>query len=637
VKEQTLEERIEELNLQILFLREKVDTMAAGVVDLVTEAAPEAEKRRIEELTARVESLQKKVDDMAAGVVTMVTEVVPEAESAAAAAGETAGRKPDDLVAWAGTSSLLPRVSTLCFVLVVALALRTVTDSGILEKHIGSVVGMIYAAAIMVIGWLRYRKGSSIAPVFSFAGAILMFTIIIETHSRFGSLPTVPAYLLLLGTGLAMAYTGRAAGSLAPMVVGILGMSAAGVAVNFPVPSLPLLALLLFAANVVAFLAAPEFKRDWLRWVLFGLTGAVFQVWAYRAEVILLDPDFPSPPLHPEWFIPWATVFGFFFFAGSIYRMFRSVGGKKMIFDYVVPTAAAVVFFSAARHVAVPLRESGLGIGIFGAAAATAHLGVASLMVRGKKLSALEFNAFTFAGVVLLVLSLSAATGALLVALPLLSAAAFHLAVISQRWESGGTRLISYFLQVFVALTLAGILLSGQTGVPPFLGGLGAAVVGTLALLHYRWSRRQAPPADSVVFARLDRKDIGGVSLLLASLVGWFFLLRTGAEQILLLTGAAGDVGNSLSGIQSLLINAAAIIFLVLSYTSRNRELRNVALLITLVGAAKVFLYDLVGVEGVPRVLSVFSFGFVAAIASYVLGRWQSGERETGEGNHGGA
>ena len=87
----------------------------------------------------------------------------------------------------------------------------------------------------------------------------------------------------------------------------------------------------------------------------------------------------------------------------------------------------------------------------------------------------------------------------------------------------------------------------------------------------------------------------------------------------------SGVPSNWLSSVKRVCsVNGAAIAFLVISYLRRNRELRNVALLITLAGAGKVFLYDLVGVEGVARVLSVFSFGFVAATASYVLGRWQS-------------
>jgi hypothetical protein len=624
VTDKSLEQRVEGLSARIEQLQDRVGELAAGMVTMVTEVAPEAENRRVEELAAQVAKLQKKVETMTAGMVTMVTDVIPEAERAAAAEKAVSpAKKPDDIVAWAGSSALLPRISTLCFVLVVALALRTVTDSGVIEKHVGSLLGMVYAAAIMLVGWFRYRKGSSIAPVFSISGALLMFSIIIETHTRFGSLPTAPAYLLLLGTGVGMAFTGRTAKSLAPTVAGTLGMALAGVALNFPVPSLPLLAVLLLAANAMALAAALDLKRDWLRWVLFALTGVVMQVWSFRVKAVLLDPDFPSPYLFPYWFIPAVAVLALFFFGSAFLGMYRIHRERKLAFDYVAPAASAFVFFTAAQHVAIPLWESGVGLGVTGLVAASALLGIASFMVRGKRLSALEFNSFTVAAVVLLVLALSAATGALLAAVPLLSASAFHLAIISDRWQSGGTRVISYLMQVFVALALAAVLAGGQAGVPLLLGIAASGTVAVVGLLHYRWCRRKSPPADSVVFSRIDKRDLGGVSLLFASLTGWFFLYRVGVYNFLLSTGGGKEIGNAFSGAQSLLINAAAIGFFVLAYVSRNRELRNVALLITLVGAAKVFLYDLVGVEGIPRVLSVFSFGFVAAAASYVLGRWQ--------------
>jgi hypothetical protein len=624
VTDKSLEQRVEGLSARIEQLQDRVGELAAGMVTMVTEVAPEAENRRVEELAAQVAKLQKKVETMTAGMVTMVTDVIPEAERAAAAEKAVSpAKKPDGIVAWAGSSALLPRISTLCFVLVVALALRTVTDSGVIEKHVGSLLGMVYAAAIMLVGWFRYRKGSSIAPVFSISGALLMFSIIIETHTRFGSLPTAPAYLLLLGTGVGMAFTGRTAKSLAPTVAGTLGMALAGVALNFPVPSLPLLAVLLLAANAMALAAALDLKRDWLRWVLFALTGVVMQVWSFRVKAVLLDPDFPSPYLFPYWFIPAVAVLALFFFGSAFLGMYRIHRERKLAFDYVAPAASAFVFFTAAQHVAIPLWESGVGLGVTGLVAASALLGIASFMVRGKRLSALEFNSFTVAAVVLLVLALSAATGALLAAVPLLSASAFHLAIISDRWQSGGTRVISYLMQVFVALALAAVLAGGQAGVPLLLGIAASGTVAVVGLLHYRWCRRKSPPADSVVFSRIDKRDLGGVSLLFASLTGWFFLYRVGVYNFLLSTGGGKEIGNAFSGAQSLLINAAAIGFFVLAYVSRNRELRNVALLITLVGAAKVFLYDLVGVEGIPRVLSVFSFGFVAAAASYVLGRWQ--------------
>ncbi len=631
---QGLEKRVEELSAQVKALQGKVDTMAAGMVTMVSEVIPQAQS----ELAAQVKGLQDKVSTMATGMVTMVTEVVPQAQSEAAAEKELALKgERDDLAAWAGASSLLPRISTLCFLLVVALALRTVTDSGLVDTHIGSVAGMVYAASIMGVGWLQYRKGSPVAPVFSISGALLMYTIVVETHTHFDSLPTLPAYILLIVTGVFMALTGRMAMSRTPMIVGTLGMCFAGLAVNFPVSSFPLLALLLLTANSIASRAVSLMQRDWLRWVVFALTGMIVQIWGVRLALPLADTDSAGYPPGTAWFLPAAALFAAFYFATTIVRMISRREGSRRTFDYVVPAASALVFFTAARHVAIPLWESGIPLGVAGVVAATMNLGVASWMVRGRKLSALEFNSFTVAAVVLLVLSLSAATGALLVALPFLSLAALHLATVSDRWQSGGTRVISYLLQVFVAMALFGIMVSGESGIPSTLGALAAGAVGVIAFLHYRWCRRHDPPADSLVFSRLDTRDYSAASLLLVSLAGGFFLFRVVVFELLTALGGAADMANAFTGAQSLLINSAAIVLLLVSYRVRSREVRNIAILVILLGAAKVFLYDLVSVEGLARVFSVFSFGLVAAVASWVLGRWQNNPTGGAEDISGGA
>ena len=100
----------------------------------------------------------------------------------------------DEVIHWASRASLFPRLATLCFLMVVALILRTITDNGIVNPLLGMGLGMGYAAALMVAGWYQYRRSSSLAPVFVACGAILMSSIVVETHARFGSLPLVPAY-----------------------------------------------------------------------------------------------------------------------------------------------------------------------------------------------------------------------------------------------------------------------------------------------------------------------------------------------------------------------------------------------------------------------------------------------------------
>ncbi len=51
-----------------------------------------------------------------------------------------------------------------------------------------------------------------------------------------------------------------------------------------------------------------------------------------------------------------------------------------------------------------------------------------------------------------------------------------------------------------------------------------------------------------------------------------------------------------------------------------------VAATIALMGAAKVFIFDLFSIKCVPLALSIFSSGAVAAVGSVITGRWQKKE-----------
>ena len=77
----------------------------------------------------------------------------------------------EEMIQWARRASLFPRLATLCFLMVFALVLRTITDSGIVNTLLGMGLGMGYAAALMVAGWYLYRRESPLAPVFSLKAA----------------------------------------------------------------------------------------------------------------------------------------------------------------------------------------------------------------------------------------------------------------------------------------------------------------------------------------------------------------------------------------------------------------------------------------------------------------------------------
>ena len=115
------------------------------------------------------------------------------------------------------------------------------------------------------------------------------------------------------------------------------------------------------------------------------------------------------------------------------------------------------------------------------------------------------------------------------------------------------------------------------------------------------------------------RAGIGGLTLL-AALTGSFFLLRAIAWWIIVPVGPGGP--ETFQCTQSIIINLAALGLGLFAFRTRNREIRNVAILVIAVGAVK-SASDLLGTKGVPLVLSVFSFGLAAATQSITLSRWQ--------------
>jgi hypothetical protein len=112
---------------------------------------------------------------------------------------------------------------------------------------------------------------------------------------------------------------------------------------------------------------------------------------------------------------------------------------------------------------------------------------------------------------------------------------------------------------------------------------------------------------------------VSGAATLLAALTGFFFLLRGIAWRIL----AGGPGGPEVFRCtQSIIINLAALGLGLYAFRARNREIRNVAILVIAVGAVT-SASDLLGIKGIPLVLSVLSFGLAAATQSITLSRWQ--------------
>ena len=212
-------------------------------------------EEREKELTARLKAMELQMERLSARLGEEASTGPAVASPASTAEDEyTPGEIADvseEVLNWASRNALLPRLATLCFLMVVALILRTITDSGVIDKLIGSGIGMGYAAILMFAGWYKYRENSLLAPIIAASGAILMSAIVVETHTYFNALPVVPAYLTLIATGIGMALISRQFNAFTPVSVGILGMCFAGAAMDYPRPFFPYLALVLFTANLL--------------------------------------------------------------------------------------------------------------------------------------------------------------------------------------------------------------------------------------------------------------------------------------------------------------------------------------------------------------------------------------------------
>ena len=574
-------------------------------------------ENRIQMLEKHLERLSSRIDDDGAAPdsrpVPHLQKEFPEEEMP---------ELTEEVLSWVSRNSVLPRLATVCFLMVVALVLRTITDSGLVNKLLGSGLGMGYAAALMIFGWYKYGKESPLAPVFAACGVVLMSTIVVETHAHFKSLPLVPAYLTLMTTGLGMALMSRRFKTVVPISVGIMGMCFAGAAIDYPHPFFPYLTLVLYTANVLGYVAAQLKRCSWLRWSVLFVTMIMLQLWGIRLGVLLRKGEAIPPELAPDWYLPVLAVFFLTFILLSLLGIVTAGSQKISRFDFSLPTLNVIWAYSLARHVieARQLNISLLGmIGLFGA---VALFGMAFWCFRRGIQGSPGTNTFAFAGGALLILALPAATGAFVLTLPVVSLAAITMSNVSRIWENGGVRGTSYLMSIYACTALAFALRGEGQGATDPVNMLPAGLLAVIAIYQYQWCRLWPVPPASALFDFLDRNDRSAVLLLLGGLVSGFFMLRVGTFQSMQFLPAAMQ-RDAFRCVQSLLINASAIVLILLAYQRRDKEIRNTAIFITIIGAIKVFFYDLLGTHGVPLVFSVFSFGMAAAVDSLALGKWQ--------------
>ena len=592
-KQNSLDVQLQALTEQVIYLRQKMDELAARL-DVLESGKPVAAKK----------------ENMQAVAIHAPQANIPQ----------------EGVLKKAGTGSLLPRVAAVCFALVFALILRTITDNEIINTQFGSLLGMGYAAALIFSGWWLYSRQSRLAPVFPACGLLLLFSVVVETHARFHSLSTVMAYILLLAAAAVVVFMGLRYRASFQLCLAVLGSGLVGMTIDFPYPLYPMLALLLFGGCVSAYIAWRAKICPSLRWTTLILIAAFWLFWAFKLNVPPVCDSPTADILHLVWFYPLLFVFWIFYTITNIHRMATDMEDLGF-FESMLPSVVGVGAFLAAWWVTKPWHPHSVWVlGVIGIFAALLHFVVGGWLASRNREGAIGSTTYTFAAVLLLSFGVAATFSSILWAVPVLSVSAYLLAMVASRWKSGGVRCTSYLFQLAAGLVAvsSGVIAADMGS--PFLGGLVIGTLMTMSFLQYRWCRSHTPPGmHSAFYSWLDKKDFSAVILLLTGLISGFFLLRLGLYQ--LLVKATTDFEYMFRGGQTVFINLGAVLLLLFASTRKNKEILTVAIIVGILGMLKSFIFDLFGIKGMPLVLSIFSSGVVAAVGSVVSTRWQ-GKKE---------
>jgi hypothetical protein len=287
----------------------------------------------------------------------------------------------------------------------------------------------------------------------------------------------------------------------------------------------------------------------------------------------------------------------------------------------MLPSLNMLLLFLVGRVMVVNVGGAGTLFGGLAVGLAVAHILTSWRLSVREEGRCGAIGGSMMAGALMLALGLPQLLGSLAWAMPGWALVAYGLARLSGRCDSAVIRVISYLYQFFgfwVGL-VSGVLTTPAEG--QLIASLAAALaLVVFSLAQYRWCRHHAPPAGSLFF-RLDEGDHSAVVLLLCGLGGLYFLGAMLLDNVAAATLA--DPGNTIRCGRSLLVNLGVLVLLLLGSRHRLPELLWVAVALAVVGCLKVFFFDLFKGSGLPLVLSVLSFGVVAAVGSVIMGRWQ--------------
>ncbi len=522
---------------------------------------------------------------------------------------------------------LVPRVSAVSFMLVVALVLRTVTDNGMLPPHLGIYTGLVYAVGLICSGTMLYKRQSSLAPVFPACGILLFYAVLMEGFSKFAAMGITTTYLVLLAATVAVALIALRFRATVLLFLTIWGSSVAGFVIDFSEPQFVFLGLLVLSNVIWGHLAKKRGISTVLRWNTFILSAVFWAILSFKLNFALLSRPEDLPAVSLNYFPPLLFLFWAFYTYTTLWtiRAGRMAGD---IFHHVIPVIVAGGVFSIAYAVIIPWLGGEMVLGFSAVLCSALYMGVVAWLSKhyGELNTGKEF---VVAAILLLVQGLSILVPAYF-AMPIMVVAATVLLVRSQKWHSAGCRVIAYFFQIGVILwgfayRIFAIpeVVGGEAAISWNYGILFSAFWAVCALWCYRWCRLNPPDINGGFFNFIDRDDRSAVVLLLIGLYQIYAVLHFAAFGIL--ANNMTDYTTSLYCARSIILNLGVIVLMLVGLKLRSKEILITAFMVVIIAAVKVFLFDLFRTDGMPLVLSVLTFGMVAAVTSVVLRKWGAG------------
>lgn len=567
-----------------------------------------ASQDQLTNITGQVAALTKQVDLLTARMDTVDNKHLPDREMPSFEIGAQVNK-----------SSILANLSSTCFILVIALALRILTDNGMLSFKIGSFLGVGYAATLIAVGWRRLSQERNIAVIFPISGALLMYSIVLETHTRFEAFDSLTAYTVLFLTMITLVLTGKRFTRSSFYGVGLLGATVTALMIDLPKPMFYQLALFVFSANVTAFYLSKQPKSRWVQVCLYFLSLLFWLLWTSKISLPMSKGYDVAAGVSASWFLPITLLFAFtlsLFVFISGFSKEKSLG----VFEMILPTVNAAFAYTTCLTVAISLFGPGKLVGLAGVLIAAIHYGAAWIIFKFNREGSHGICTFAFAGTILLLLAAPSSVNNIYIVLPFLSVVALGLLMTSHACEMGGIRLASYLMQSLACLMAIGYGVFSPGTSTPVAGFIVAASLAITSAAHYLLSRKRPLSCSSGFFAAIDPSDRTAVFLLFTALISSYCMLQIGGYNAL--ASITDNLNNAFMGLQSTLINIGAILLMILGLKGKHREILYTAIAVAIMGALKVFGFDLFNAHGVPLVVSVFSLGAVAAVASIVLGRW---------------